>query len=94
MGEEDGFDGSLEATIWRKCPFIWAGKVYIWLSLRKFQKLWLSQPRLNKLMHFENWETDHLQHDLYVDISYKLGICFSCIYTNNYEQLYTVESRL
>ena len=22
-------------------------------------------------MHVENWETDHLQHDLYVDISYK-----------------------
>ena len=24
-----------------------------------------------KLMHVENGETDHLQHDLYVDISYK-----------------------
>ena len=31
-------------------------------------KLWLWQPCLNKLTHDENWETDHLQHVLYVDI--------------------------
>ena len=34
-----------------------------------FQKLFLSQTCLNKVMHVENWETDQLQHDLYVDIS-------------------------
>ena len=26
---------------------------------------------LNKLVHVENWETDHLQYDFYMDISYK-----------------------
>ena len=37
-------------------------------------------------MHVENWETDHIQHDLYVDISYKFT--FACMYTNNYEHLH------
>ena len=37
-------------------------------------------------MHVENWETDHIQNDLYVDISYKFT--FACMYTNNYEHLH------
>ena len=79
-------------NIWTNCHFIWSGKAYIWLSVWDFQKLFLWQPCLNKLMHVENWETDQLQHDLYVDISYKfhpcMGICFSFIYTNNCEHFH------
>ena len=72
---------------WTNCQFIWSRKVYIWLSSWEFQKLWLWQPCLNKLMHVENWETDQLQHDLRVcghliQIRSCMGICFSCMYTN------------
>ena len=59
---------------WTNCQFIWSRKVYIWLSSWEFQKLWLWQPCLNKLMHVENWETDHLQHDL--DISYNFTLAW------------------
>ena len=38
--------------------------------VRESVHLTVATSRLNKLMHVENWETDHLQHDLYVDISY------------------------
>ena len=31
---------------------------------------------LNKVMHVENWETDQLQHDLYVDISHKFTLAW------------------
>ena len=31
---------------------------------------------LNELMHVENWESDHLQHDLYVDISYEFTLAW------------------
>ena len=79
-------------NVWTNCHFIWSGKAYIWLSVWDFQKLFLWQPCLNKLMHVENWETDQLQHDLYVDISYKfhpcMGICFSFIYTNKCEHFH------
>ena len=61
---------------WTNCQFIWSGKVYIWLSVWEFKKLCLWQPCLNKLMHVENWETDQLQHDLYVDISYKFTLAW------------------
>ena len=40
------------------------------------KKLCLWQPCLNKLMHVENWNTDHLQHYLYVDISYKFTLAW------------------
>ena len=68
------------------CQFIWSGKVYIWLSVWGFQKLFLWQPCLNKFMHVENWESDHLQHDLYVDISNKFTLAWvfvshACTYT-------------
>ena len=33
-------------------------------------------PCLNKVMHVENWETDQLQHDSYVSISYKFTIAW------------------
>ena len=33
-------------------------------------------PCLNKVMHVENWETDQLQHDLYVAISYKFTLAW------------------
>ena len=59
---------------WTNCQFIWSRKVYIWLSSWEFQKLWLCQPCLNKLMNVENWETDHLQHD--VDISYNFTLAW------------------
>ena len=59
---------------WTNCQFIWSRKVYIWLSSSEFQKLWLWQPCLNKLMHVENWETDHLQHDL--DILYNFTLAW------------------
>ena len=66
------FDWNLESiNIWTNCQFIWSGKVYIWLSVWEFKKLCLWQPCLNKLMHVENWNTDHFQRYLYVDISYK-----------------------
>ena len=61
------FDWNLDSiNIWTTCEFIWLGKVYIWLSVWEFQKLCLWQPCLNNLMYVENWETDHLQHDLSV----------------------------
>ena len=69
------FEWNLESTdIWTNCQFIWTGKVYIWLLVWEFQKLFLWQPCFNKPMHVENWETDHLQPDLYVDISNKFTL--------------------
>ena len=93
MASTRSFEWNLESiNIWTNCQFIWSGKVYIWLSVWEFKKLCLWQPCLNKLMHVENWETDQLQHDLYVDISYKfhpcMGICFSFIYTNKCEHFH------
>ena len=70
-----GFEWNLESIdIWTNCQFIWTGKVYIWLLVWEFQKLFLWQPCLNKPMPVENWETDHLQPDLYVDISNKFTL--------------------
>ena len=63
-------------NIWTNCQFIWSGKVYIWLSVWEFQKLFLWQPCLNKLKHVENWETDQLQHNLYLDMSYKFTLAW------------------
>ena len=69
------FEWNLESIdIWTNCQFIWTGKVYIWLLVWEFQKLFLWQPCFNKPMHVENWETDHLQPDLYVDISNKFTL--------------------
>ena len=66
--------GILESiNTWTNCQFIWSGKVYIWLSVWEFQKLFLC---LNKVMHVESWETDQLQHDLNVDISYKFTLAW------------------
>ena len=71
------FDWNLESiNIWTNCQFIWSGKVYIWLSVWEFKKLCLWQPCLNKLMHVENWNTDHFQRYLYVDISYKFTLAW------------------
>ena len=71
------FDWNLESIdIWTNCQFIWSGKVYIWLSVWEFIRLSLWQPCLNKLMHVEKWNTDHLQHYLYVDISNKFNLAW------------------
>ena len=35
-----------------------------------------SGNHVNKRMHVENWETDHLQHDLYMDTSYKFTLAW------------------
>ena len=71
------FDWNLEGVnICTNCQFTWSGKVYIWLPVWGFKKLCLWQPCLNKLMHVENWNTDHLQHYLYVDISYKFTLAW------------------
>ena len=35
-----------------------------------------SSSNLNKVTHVENWETDQLQHYLYVDISYKFTLAW------------------
>ena len=40
------------------------------------EKLCLWHPCLNKLVHVENWETYHLHHDLYVDISYQFSLAW------------------
>ena len=37
--------------------------------VRESVHLAVATSRLNKVMHVDNWGTDHLQHDLYVDIS-------------------------
>ena len=34
----------LEAIILTSCPVIWSGKLYVWLSVWEFRKLWLWQP--------------------------------------------------
>ena len=70
------FEWNLEAiNTWTNCKFIWSGKVYIWLSVWEFQKLFLWHC-LNKVVYVENWETYQLQHDLYVDISYKFTLAW------------------
>ena len=51
-------------------------KAYIWLPVWEFKKLCLWHPCLNNLMHDENWNTDHLQHYLYVDTSYKFTLAW------------------
>ena len=66
-------------NIWTNCQFIWSGKVYIRLSVWEFQKLFLWQPCLNKVMYVENWETDQLQHDMYVDISHKFTLAWAFV---------------
>ena len=66
-------------NIWTNCQFIWSRKVYIWLSVWEFQKLFLWQPCLNKGMYVENWETDQLQHDMYVDISHKFTLALAWV---------------
>ena len=70
------FDWNLESiNICTNCQFIWSAEVYIWLPVWEFKTLCLWQPCLNKLMHVENWHTDHLQHYyLYVDISCKFTL--------------------
>ena len=40
------------------------------------QKLCIWKPCLNNLRLVKNCETDHLQHDLYVDISYKFTLAW------------------
>ena len=55
-------------TFWTNYQFIWSGKVYIWLSVWQFQKLFLWQPCINKVMHVENWETDQLQHSTLIAV--------------------------
>ena len=40
-----------------------------------------TMPCLNELMHVENWESDHLQHDLYVDISYEFTL--TCVFVSH-----------
>ena len=70
-----GFHWNLEyINICTNCQFIWSAEVYIWLLVWEFKTLCLWQPCLNKLMHVENWHTDHLQHYLYVDISCKFTL--------------------
>ena len=70
-----GFHWNLEyVNICANCQFIWSAEVYIWLLVWEFKTLCLWQPCLNKLMHVENWHTDHLQHYLYVDISCKFTL--------------------
>ena len=69
--------GILESiNTWTNCQFIWSGKGYIRQSVWEFQKVFLWQPCLNKVIHVENWETDQLQHYLYVDISYKFTLAW------------------
>ena len=83
------FDWNLESiNVWtNNCQFIWSGKVYIWLSVWEFKKLCLWHPCLNKLMHVENWNTDHLQHFLYMDISYKFTLAW-VLYITNYKHFH------
>ena len=77
MSSTRSFDWNLESlNIWTNCQFIWSGKMYIWLSVWEFKKLYRWQPCLNKLMHVDNWNTDHFQRHLYVDISYKFTLAW------------------
>ena len=58
------------------------------------EKPWLGDSiKFYFTLHVENSETDHLQHDLYdcghfIQIHSCMGICFSCMYTNNYEHFH------
>ena len=74
-------------NIWTTCQCIWSGKVYIWLSVWEFKKLCLRQPCLNKLMHVENWNPDHLCGH-FIQIHSCMSNCFSCMYTNNYKHFH------
>ena len=75
---------------WTKCQFLWSGKVYIWLSVWELQKLITSMSQ--QAHACKNWETDHLQHDLYGDISYKFTLAgvfvFHACTQNNYEHFH------
>ena len=42
-------------------------------NLKNYSSGW---PCLNKVMHVESWETNQLQHDLNVDISYKFTLAW------------------
>ena len=82
------FDWNLEGVnICTNCQFTWSGKVYIWLPVWGFKKLCLWQPCLNKLMHVENWNPDHLWGH-FIQIHSCMSNCFSCMYTNNYKHFH------
>ena len=93
MASTRSFEWNLESiNICTNCHFIWSGKVYIWLSDWEYQKLFLWQPCLNKLVHVErlrNWSTSTwLLCGHFIQIHSCMGICSSCMYTNKSEHFY------
>ena len=80
-------------NIWTNCQFIWSGKVYIRLSVWEFQKLFLWQPYMSQQGHvcweLRNWSTStwHVCGH-FTQIHSCMGICFSCMYTNNCEHFH------
>ena len=77
VSSTQSFGWNLECiNIWSNGQFIWSRKVYIRLSVWEFKNLCLWQPCLNKRIHVENCKTDHLQHYLYVSISYKFTLAW------------------
>ena len=79
------FDCNLESiNIWRKCQFSWSGKVYIWLW-QPVVSTSSCMLRIEKLITFNMtcmWTFHTLQ------IHSCMGICFSCMYTNNCEHFH------
>ena len=80
-------------NICKNCPFIWSGKVYIWLPVWEFKQLCLYASCLNKLMHIDRelkyWSPSTLLvcgH--FIQIHSCMIICFPCMYTNNYKHFH------
>ena len=77
---------------WTNCQFIWSGKVYIWLSVWEFEKLFLWLPMSQQghaCWELRNWSTSTwLVCEHFIQIHSCMGMCFSCMYTNNCEHFH------
>ena len=82
--------GILESiNTWTNCQFLWSGKVYIWLSVWEFEKLFLLSQQGHACWELRNWSTSiWLICGHFIQIHSCMGVCFSCIYTNNCEHFH------
>ena len=86
--------GILESiNTWTNCQFIWSGKVYIWLSVWEFQKLflWLIMSQQgHACWELRNWSTSTwLVYGHFLQFHSCMGIfSHACMYTNNCEHFH------
>ena len=68
---------------------IWSGKVYIWLAISKTIPLATMSQEGHACWELRNWSTSTWTvcgH--FIQIHSCMGICFSCMYTNNREHFH------